>query len=115
MKAVKDIRSIVNSNSKTMANKMVLSVSAANPPAKYDIGCEVLVRRFSAKSKKKHGKGLARKMSRVVKGTITDSNPSRHLYKVRYQLNGKYEECWYPVGDITSLTREDEKNRKSKA
>lgn len=97
-----------------MAMKMVLSVTAANPPAKYNVGCEVLVRRFSAKSKMKHGKGLARKMSRVVNGTIIDANASSHRYKVRYLLNGKFEECWYPVGDITSLTREDEKNRKSK-
>ena len=90
MKVVKDIRSIANSNSKTMAKKMVLSVTAANPPAKYDFGCEVLVKRFSAKSKKKHGKGLARKMSRVVNGTITDANASSHRYKVRYLLNGKF-------------------------
>jgi hypothetical protein len=90
---------------------MVLSGNAANPPTQYKIGCEVLVRRFSAKSKKKHGKGLFRKMSRVIKGTITNVKASSNQYKVRCLLNGKFEEKWYSVSDITSLTREDEKKR----
>lgn len=90
---------------------MVLSVNATNPPTQYKIGCEVLVRRFSAKSKKKHGKGLYRKMSRVIKGTIANVKASSNQYKVRCLLNGKFEEKWYSVSDITSLTREDEKKR----
>ena len=89
-------------------------MNAANPPAQYKVGCKVLVRRFSSKSKKKHGKGLVRKMSRVVKGTITHAKASSNQYKVRYQLNGKFEEKWYSVSDITLLTCEDEKNRQGK-
>ena len=53
-------------------------------------------------------------MSRVVKGTVTHAKASSNQYKVRYQLNGKFEEKWYSVSDITSLTREDEKNRQGK-
>ena len=111
MKATQRIRSLANSNSKTTARRMVLSGNTANPPTQYKIGCEVLVRRFSAKSKKKNGKGLVRKMSRVVEGTITDIKATSNQYKVRYLLNGKFEEKWYSVSDITSLTREEEKKR----
>ena len=64
-----------------------------------------------AKSKKKHGRGLGRRLSRVVKGTITNAKASSNQYKVRYQLNGKFEEKWYSVSDITSLTHEDEKRQ----
>ena len=49
------------------------------------------------------------KMSRVVQGTITRAKASRNLYRVRYLLNGKHEEKWYSVNDITSLSRDDEK------
>ena len=77
----------------------------------YTVGCDVLVRRFSSKSKKKYGKGLIRKQSRVVKGTITEAKPASGQYKVRYQLDGHGEEKWYPVSDITSLTHKDVKKR----
>ena len=111
MKAMEHIRSLADTNSKSTARRMVLKENAANPPAQYKVGCEVLVRRFSAKSKKKQGKGLTRKLSRVVKGTVTHAKASRNQYKVRYQLNGKFEEKWFSVSDITSLTREDENKR----
>ena len=102
MKATQRIRSLANFNSKTTARKMVLSGNTANPPTQYKIGCEVLVRRFSTIiSKKKDGKGLARKMSRVVEGTVTDIKATSNQYKVR----------WYSVSDITSLTREEENKR----
>lgn len=114
MKAVKRIRSVANSNSRTTAKRMVVSARSANPPAKYAVGSEVLVRRFSERSKKRHGKGLARKMSRVVKGTITDVKQSSHQYKVQYKLNGKLEQTWHSVSDITSLTRQEERSRPSK-
>ena len=69
----------------------------------------MLVRRFSSKSRKKEGRGLVRRQARVVKGTVIQAKASKNQYKVRYHLNGTFEEKWYAVADVTSVTHEDEK------
>lgn len=114
IKAVQHIRSKAYSNSTSVAEKMVHLAAHKHPPARYAVGCDVLVRRFSSKSKKKHGKGFIGKQSRILKGTVIRAKVASGRYKVRYQLNGRYEEKWYPVTEITSLTTEDENKRKSK-
>lgn len=114
LQTTKRIRSKALSVSKNAAKKMVKSMVSKHPAAKYSVGCDVLIRRLSSKSKKKCGKGLARKQSRVVQGTIIKAKTASGRYKVRYQFNGRSEIGWYHVSDITSLTTEDEKRRRCK-
>ena len=109
LKVTQYVRSLASMNSKVSAQKMVSSAKAKHPPARYHVGCEVLVRRFSSKSRRKEGRGLVRRQVRVVKGTVIQAKASKNQYKVRYNLNGTLEEKWYAVADVTSLTHEDEK------
>ena len=109
LKVTKYVHSLASMNSKVSAQKMVSSAKAKHLPARYHVGCEVLVRRFSSKSQKKEGRGLVRRQVRVVKGTVIQAKASKNQYKVRYNLNGTLEEKWYTVADVTSLTHEDEK------
>lgn len=112
LKVLKSVRSGANINSRNTAEMMVQSTMAAQPPSVYTVGSEVLVRRFSSKSRKKSaGRGLDKRRLRVVKGTVTQVRKSGR-YKVRYQFNGQVEEQWFPVTDITSVTYENEKNLK---
>ena len=91
---------------------MIASSKAKHPPSKYSVGDYVLVRRFNSKSRKVVGRGLIQRHSRIVKGKITRTKPSRNMYKVQYHnITGNIEEKWYPVADITSLTRKQERKR----
>ena len=51
IQVLQQIRSMARSNSRRSAKMMVSSATASHPPAVYSVGCEVLVRRFSSKSK----------------------------------------------------------------
>ena len=114
LKVLKSVRSGANINSRHTAEIMIQSTKAAQPPSVYTVGSEVLVRRFSSKSRKKSaGRGLDKRRLRVVKGTITQVRSG--CYKVRYQFNGQIEEKWFPVTDITSVTYENEKNLKHRS
>ena len=107
------VRSLASTNSRQTAKMMVQSAAATHSPTVYTVGNEVLVRWFSSTSRKKSDlRGLVKRQSRVVKGTITKKKKCSQ-YKVRYQFNGRVEEKWYSVSDITSVTYEKEKIMRS--
>ena len=93
---------------------MVSSMTAKHLASQYSVGCNVPVRRFSSKSKKKCGKGLERTQSRIVPGEIIDTKSCNSEYKVHYLFNGWHRVGWYHVSDITSVTAEEEKKRHDK-
>ena len=90
----------------SVLKKIVESGASKTPPACYIVGCKNILK------KKSSGKGI-KKQSRVVKGSIMKAKVAEGWYKVRYQLNGHYEEKWHSVTKITSLTTE-ENTRKRK-
>lgn len=77
LKVMQYVRLLASVNSKVSAQKMVSSAKAKHPQARYPVGCEVLVRRFSSKSRKKEGRGLVRRQARVVKGTVIQAKASK--------------------------------------
>ena len=105
------IRKKAASTSESAAGKMIKAFNSKHPPAEYEIGNEVFVRRFSSKCRKKAGRKNASKSTRVVKGTIVDRNIRSGTYKVCYSLADMEVEEWFKVSDITSTTAEEEKQR----
>ena len=99
--------------SESAAGNMIKTFNSKHPPAEYEIGNEVFVRRFSSKCRKRAGRKNASKSTRVVKGTIVDSNIRSGTYKVCYFLADKEVKEWFKVSDITSTTAEEEKQRHS--
>ena len=81
------------------------------PPAEYSIGSEVIIRRFSSKSRKAAGRKRAGKSTRIITGTVLDRNLDNGMYKVRYLLADDEVEEWFGVSDLTAVTLEEE-NRK---
>ena len=96
--------------SRKSAGDMVKKLSSKHPPAEYNVGSEVLVRRFSSKCRKRAGKKSASKASYilyiVLKGRVVDSNLDNGTYKVCYFLVDKEVEEWFKVSDLTSMTLE---------
>ena len=66
LKLASHIREEVKIASDKAAQKLVKQSAIKNPPNVYDVGAEVLVRRFSSNSRRK-----ADKHSRIVAGRIT--------------------------------------------
>ena len=106
-----NIRERALSTSKKAAERMVKKHRSKHPPAEYDIGTQVLVRRFGTKSRKQAGKKCASKDSRVVQGTVIDRNKKNQTYHILYTLNGDEVEQWFKVSDITSLSHQEEKRK----
>ena len=90
---------------------MIKQFSSKYPPAEYSIGSEVIVRRFSSKSRKAAGRKRAGKSTRIITGTVLDRNLDNGMYKVRYLLADDEVEEWFGVSDLTAVTLEEE-NRK---
>ena len=103
LKLASHIREEVKITSDKAAQKLVKQSAIKNPPNVYDVGAEVLVRRFSSNSRRK-----ADKHSRIVAGRITKRNVKLGTYKVMYKLCGK--EVQIKVTDITSLTHDEDKS-----
>ena len=99
------IRDKAHKTSVAAAKKMVEKQKKKNPPAIYNIGEKVLVRRFSSKSRKQAGKGPADRHSRIVEGEVIKRNLKTGRYKVKYNLEGQMFQSWFTVADLTSLTR----------
>ena len=72
---------------------MIKLFSCKYPPAEYSIGSEVIVRRFSSKSRKAAGRKRAGK--------------DNGMYKVRYLLADDEVEEWFGVSDLTAVTLEE--------
>ena len=53
------------------------------------------------------------KYTRVITGRIDKRNMKQGTYKVSYELSGKQLHGWFKVTELTSLTKSEEKNRKS--
>ena len=90
---------------------MIKLFSSKHPPAEYSIGSEVIVRRFSAKSRKAAGRKRAGKASRIITGTVLDRNLDNSMYKVGYLLANCEVEEWFGVSDLTSVTLEEENKK----
>ena len=89
--------------------KLVQTFSAKNPPSVYKVGESVLVKVHSSKSRKV---GM-NKYAKVITGRFEKRNSKQGTYKVSYQLSGKQVHRWFKVTDLTSLTKNEEKSRKS--
>ena len=74
---------------------------------------EVIIRRFSSKSRKAAGRRRAGKNTRIVTGTVLDRNLDNGMYKVRYLLADHEVVEWFGVSDLTAVTLEEE-NQKHK-
>ena len=105
LKLASHIREEIKIASDKAAQKLVKQSAIKNPPNVYDVGAEVLVRRFSSNSRRK-----ADKHSRIVAGRITKRNVKLGTYKVMYKLCGKEVQNWFKVTDITSLTHDEDKS-----
>ena len=92
---------------------MIKQFSSKYPPAEYSIGSEVIVRRFSSKSRKAAGRKRAGKTTRIITGTVLDRNLDNGMYKVRYLLADHEVEEWFEVSDLTAVTLEEENKKHS--
>ena len=90
---------------------MIKLFSSKHPPAEYSIGSEVIVRRFSTKSRKAAGRKRAGKASRIIVGTVLDRNLDNGMYKVGYILADCEVEQWFGVSDLTAVTLEEENKK----
>ena len=91
--------------------QMIDSHSQQFPPAVYEIGERIVIRRFSSKSWKKARRGPASRKDRIVEGTVIKHSEKSGNYKVHYAIEGKVFEEWVSVADITSVTKEQEKDK----
>ena len=92
---------------------MIKLFSSKNPPAEYSVGSEVIVRRFSSKSRKTAGRKRAGKTTRIITGTVLDKKLDNGMYKVRYLLADHEVEEWFGVSDLTAVTLEEENKKHS--
>ena len=92
---------------------MIKLFSSKHPPAEYSIGSDVIVRRFSSKSRKAAGRKRAGKGSRIITGTVLDRNLDTSMYKVGYLLADREVEEWFGVSDLTAVTLEEENKKHS--
>ena len=108
MKLIDAIRADAVNVSQRAEERMVQSASAKHTPAEYDVGEEVIVRRFASSSKRKSTKD---KWMRFVRGTVMQYNIKTYSYKVKYSISEKEYEDWFNVSDLTSLTFNEEWTR----
>ena len=108
---IEEIRETAAIVSDKAAGKMVKTSIANNPPAEYEVGDDVIIKRFGATSRRKSGRD---KWLRFVKGTVEKHNQNSSSYKVSYLLDGKQQHEWFKVSDITSLTLDEELVRHDK-
>lgn len=87
---------------------MVQTSKAKHPPTQYKCGDSVIIRRFSSSAKRKSAK---EKQQRFVTGEILKHSTKSETYKVQYTVDGQKHEEWFSVSDLTSLTRQAEKDR----
>ena len=105
----KFVREQAKLSSDKAEKKLVQTFSAKNPPSVYKLGESVLVKLHSSRSRKK---GM-NKYTQVISGRIDKKNMKKGTYKVSYQLSGKQLHGWFKVSELTSLTKSEEKSRKS--
>ena len=92
---------------------MIKWFSSKHPPAEYSIGSQVIVRRFSSKSRKAAGRKRAGKASRITTGTVLERNLDNNMYKVGYLLADREVEEWFGISDLTAVTLEEENKKRS--
>ena len=92
---------------------MIKQFSSKYPPAEYSIGSDVIVRRFSSKSRKAAGRKRAGKTTRIVTGTVLDRNLDNGMYKVHYLLADHEVVEWFGVSDLTAVTLDEENQKHS--
>lgn len=109
LKIAKFVREQAKLSSDKAEKKLVQTFSAKNPPSVYKVGESVLVKLYSSRSRKK---GM-NKYTRVITGRIDKRNMKQGTYKVSYELSGKHLHGWFKVTELTSLTKSEEKSRKS--
>ena len=109
LKIAKFVREQAKLSSDKAEKKLVQTFAAKNPPSVYKVGESVLVKLHSSRSRKK---GM-NKYTRVITGRIDKKNMKQGTYKVSYELSGKQLHGWFKVTELTSLTKSEEKSRKS--
>ena len=91
----------------------MIKLFSSKCPAEYSVGSEVIVRRFSSKSRETAGRKRAGKTTRIITGTVLDKKLGNGIYKVRYLLADHEVEEWFGVSDLTAVTLEEENKKHS--
>ncbi len=105
-----EIRKTTERAAKKYAQKMVNRRLGKCPPSVYEVGDEILVR-IQGREQRKTGKKV--KAPKAVKGVITKAMKEKYRYRVKYIFDDADNEAWFSVGDITSVTRDEEAKRRA--
>ena len=108
LQLIQEVRDRAKIISSKADQKMIRTSKAKNPPTQYKCGDSVIIRRFSSSAKRKSAK---EKQQRIVTGEILKHSSKSETYKVRYIIDEQNHEEWFSVSDLTSLTRQEEKDR----
>ena len=100
-----NIRSQAGASSEKAADRMVSRNKRKFPPADYYVGEKVIVKNIYS------GKKIRSKFEKTFSGVVKSRNEDR--YKVEYIKNGKTEIAWFPVSQMTSITRDIENKKQA--